>query len=123
MSQKQSSGSPAASTMRSKSPLPAKHTMLMSLCSGLVGIPVLGPERWVSTMTSGISALPAWPIPSAISAIPGLDEPTRARTPVSAAPSAMFTEESSSSACHAIPPTLGRCCCRNSRMSVAGVIG
>jgi hypothetical protein len=36
-------------------PVSSNTIRLRSLCSGFVGMPVLGPERWQSTITSGIS--------------------------------------------------------------------
>src|SRR3990172_32653 len=122
-SRKQSPGSPGASTTRGNSPLPPWTSIDKSLCSGLVGIPVEGPARWQSTITSGTSADPACETPSCIRARPGPEVAVIARTPVRAAPIAMFTADSSSSAWTARPPNRGIWRSIDSRISEAGVIG
>ena len=120
---KHSSGVLGASTTRGKSPWPPYTSKFISLCSGLVGMPVLGPLRWESTMTSGISAIPSWPIPSCIRDNPGPEVATIALVPVNAAPIAIFTTDSSSSTCRTIPPNLGNHFSSHSMMSVEGVMG
>ena len=45
--------------------------MSRSACSGFVGMPVDGPARWMSQMTSGSSSMIASPIVSAFSTTPG----------------------------------------------------
>ena len=60
-----------ASTMRGKSPWPPYSAWKRSLCSSLVGMPVLGPERCAFTMTIGISAMEDSPISSVIREKPG----------------------------------------------------
>ncbi len=47
---------PAARTMRGISPCPAKTAIARSPASLLVGIPVEGPARWVSMITTGMFA-------------------------------------------------------------------
>ena len=52
-----------------------------SPCSVLVGMPVLGPARCTSTMTTGVSETPARPSVSVISEKPGPEVLVIARTP------------------------------------------
>jgi len=49
-----------------------------SACSGFVGIPVDGPARWTSTITSGSSSVIPSPIVSCFSTMPG---PLEVETP------------------------------------------
>src|SRR5207237_8825638 len=78
-----------------------------SLCSTLVGNPVLGPPRWILQIMSGISAIDAQPITSVLSEIPGPALPVTARYPQQENPRAIETAPSSSSACTNIPPYFG----------------
>src|SRR5437016_9724877 len=94
-----------------------------SLCSTLVGNPVLGPPRWMLQIISGISAIDAQPIASVLSEIPGPALPVTARYPEYENPSANETAPSSSSAWTNMPPYFG-----SSRLNVSmtddqGVIG
>ncbi len=68
-------------TTRGESPWPPKQAMFKSDCSTFVGIPVEGPPRCTSTMTSGISAMTAQPRASVLSEIPGPLEPVTATRP------------------------------------------
>src|SRR6476659_5916805 len=94
-----------------------------SLCSTLVGNPVLGPPRWILQIMSGISAMDAQPIASPLSEIPGPALPVTARYPEYEQPSAIETEASSSSACTKMPPYFGSSRRRVSIMDDQGVIG
>ena len=51
-----------------------KSAISRSACSGLVGIPVDGPARWMSRIRSGSSSETARPIVSALRTMPGPDE-------------------------------------------------
>ena len=79
-------------------------TASRSPCSGLVGWPVLGPPRWTSTTTSGISAIEARPIPSCLSEYPGPDVMVTAHPPAYEAPIAKAQAAISSSAWWTTPP-------------------
>src|ERR1017187_10642539 len=61
-------------TTRGASPWPPLTAMFKSDCSMFVGMPVEGPPRCTSTMTSGISAMTAQPSASVLSEIPGRSE-------------------------------------------------
>jgi hypothetical protein len=61
---KQSSTVEAARTARGLSPWPPEDRLIRSLCSTLVGRPVLGPPRWTLITMSGISAIEAQPMAS-----------------------------------------------------------
>src|SRR5439155_674636 len=67
--QKQSAGVAAASTGIGASELRPKSACNRSACSVLVGRPVVGPPRWMSQMTSGISTATARPNASVFRAI------------------------------------------------------
>ena len=69
--QKQSPGEVAAITGTGASELRPKSAWNRSACSVLVGRPVDGPPRWMSTTTSGSSTMVARPIASLLSAMPG----------------------------------------------------
>ena len=69
--QKQSPGVLAAITGTGASELRPKSAWKRSACSVLVGRPVDGPPRWMSTITSGSSTIVARPIASPLSAMPG----------------------------------------------------
>src|ERR1700687_3689758 len=84
--QKQSAGVEAARTGIGASELRQKRAWSRSACSVLVGIPVDGPPRWMSQMTSGISTATARPIASVLSAIPGPDVVVIDRAAAYAAP-------------------------------------
>ena len=93
-----------------------------SACSVLVGNPVDGPPRWMSTISSGSSRLTARPIVSDFRAMPGPLVVVTARWPPKAAPSAAPMPAISSSAWRVrIPKFL--CFDSSWRMSEAGVIG
>ncbi len=70
---KQSAGVAGATTGIGESLLRPKSTCSRSACSVLVGMPVLGPARWMSAMTSGSSTMTARPMASDLSATPGPD--------------------------------------------------
>ena len=120
---KQSSTEVGAITTRGASPWPPKSAWLRSDCSVLVGMPVDGPERCASTITAGISAMPARPTSSAISERPGPDVAVIALRPANEAPSTEASAAISSSVWIATPPKRGSRAASHSRMSDAGVIG
>ena len=68
---KQPDGVEAATTGTGDSEFRPKRTMSRSACSGFVGMPVDGPARWTSTMTSGSSSVTASPTVSDLSTTPG----------------------------------------------------
>ena len=68
---KQSEGDIAATTGTGDSEFRPKSTIRRSPCSGFVGMPVDGPARWMSQITSGSSSCIASPIVSAFSTMPG----------------------------------------------------
>ena len=74
----------AATGSTRRSPAPATRscgrssTISRSACSGFVGIPVEGPARWMSRISSGSSSATARPIVSDLSTMPG---PAEAVTP------------------------------------------
>ena len=96
--------------------------MSRSACSGFVGIPVDGPARWTSTITSGSSRVTARPTVSDLSTIPGPADVVTPRDPPNAAPSAAPDAAISSSAWNVRTPKCLRCA-SSSRMPEAGVIG
>ena len=68
---KHCAGVEAAITGTGDSPLRPKSTIIRSPCSVLVGIPVAGPPRCTSRITSGSSSMIARPIVSLFSTTPG----------------------------------------------------
>src|SRR6266508_1339718 len=92
---KQSEGVAGASTATGDSPLRPYRAISRSACSVLVGMPVDGPARWMSQMTSGSSSATARLIVSDLSATPGpLDVVTPIAPPYdapSAAPAAAIS--------------------------------
>ena len=68
---KQSPGVAAATTGTGDSEFRPNITFSRSPCSGFVGMPVDGPARWMSRMTSGSSSVTARPIVSCFSTMPG----------------------------------------------------
>ena len=119
---KQCAGLDAATTGSGASPCRPNSAMLRSAASVLVGSPVDGPPRWMSTTSSGSSNDTASEIVSLFSARPGPLVVVTPRCPANAAPSAMPTAAISSSACTVRTP---KCLCFDSswRMSEAGVMG
>ncbi len=119
---KQWAGLYDAITGSGASPWRPNSAMLRSDASVLVGSPVDGPPRWMSTIRSGSSTEMASEIVSLFSASPGPLVVVTPRWPANAAPSAMPTAAISSSACTVRTP---KCLCFDSswRMSLAGVIG
>ena len=97
--------------------------MLRSPCSCFVGIPVEGPERMTSTMTSGVSLVAMSPNVSVIKSIPGPEVAVIDRAPARAPPNAMLIADSSSSAWTTWPPYSSIRPVRYSMTFVAGVIG
>ena len=96
--------------------------MSRSVCSVLVGMPVLGPARCTSMMINGSSVITASPTVSCLSTMPGPDVVVMPKDPPKEAPSAAPTPAISSSAWNVRTPK--RLCLDNSwRMSEAGVIG
>ena len=93
-----------------------------SVCSVLVGRPVLGPPRCTSITTNGNSAITASPIASLLRLSPGPDVEVHAKSPAKAAPIEIHAPEISSSACTTITPMSLRPA-NSCMMSVAGVIG
>ena len=71
MVKKQSPGVDAASTATGLSEFRPWSASRRSPCSTFVGIPVDGPARWMSTTTSGSSAITARPSASCFSTKPG----------------------------------------------------
>ena len=90
--------STAATTGTGDSPLRPNSTISRSPCSGFVGIPVDGPARWMSQITSGSSSMIASPIVSAFSTTPGPAEVVTPSAPPNAAPTAAPAAAISSSA-------------------------
>jgi hypothetical protein len=73
-------------------------TISRSACSGFVGIPVEGPARWMSRISSGSSSMIARPTVSALRTTPGPLEVEIPSAPPNEAPRAAPTAEISSSA-------------------------
>jgi hypothetical protein len=119
---KQSAGVQAATTGSGDSPWRPYSAISRSAASVLVGMPVEGPARWMSTTTSGSSIATARPIVSAFRSIPGPLVAVTARRPEKAAPSAMLAAAISSSAWIVCTPNLRwrESACSSSD---AGVIG
>ena len=115
-------GLDAASTGTGLSELRPNNTIKRSACSGLVGMPVDGPARWMSSIRSGSSSATARPIVSDLRTTPGPAEVVTPSAPPKAAPSAAPTAAISSSAWKVITP---KCLKRasSSRIDEAGVIG
>ena len=95
---KQSDGVAAAITGTGDSELRPNITFRRSACSGFVGIPVDGPARWMSTITSGSSSVMPRPIVSCFRTIPGPDDVETPSEPPNEAPNAAPTAAISSSA-------------------------
>ena len=119
---KQSPGVDGAITTTGDSPLRPYSAISRSACSVLVGMPVDGPARWMSQITSGSSTETASPIVSAFRHMPGPEVVVTPSAPPNEAPSAAPTPLISSSAWNVRTPN--RLCLDSScRMSEAGVIG
>ena len=119
---KQSAGEAAAITGTGASPWRPYRAWARSACSVLVGMPVDGPARWTSTITSGSSSITASPIVSDFSAIPGPEVTVTPSWPAKLAPRAAPIAAISSSAWKVVTP----CCLAPDRLcstSEAGVIG
>ncbi len=95
---KQSAGVDAAIIGIGDSPCRPYIDCSKSACSGLVGIPVEGPARWMSVITIGSSTLTASPTASALRFMPGPEVVVIAIEPPNAAPIAAHTPAISSSA-------------------------
>ena len=95
---KQSAGVRGATIGTGASPLRPYIAWSRSACSVLVGSPVEGPPRWMSTISSGSSRETASPIVSDFSATPGPEVVVTASEPPKAAPSAAPIPAISSSA-------------------------
>jgi len=97
-------------------------TISRSACSGFVGMPVDGPARWMSRISSGSSRATARPTVSALSTTPGpLDVQTPSAPPKLAPTAAPAAAISSSAWKVRMPKRLWRE--RSSRIPEAGVIG
>ena len=119
---KQPDGVEAATTGTGDSELRPNSTISRSACSGFVGIPVDGPARCTSTMTSGSSSVTASPTVSDLSTIPGPADVVTPSAPPNAAPSAAPEAAISSSAWNVrTPKCFSAASC--SSTSEAGVIG
>lgn len=119
---KQSAGVFGATTGTGASPLRPYMAWRRSACSVLVGRPVDGPPRWMSTISSGSSRETARPIVSDLRATPGPDVVVTPSEPPKAAPSAAPMSAISSSAWKVRTPKF-LCLDSSWRMSEAGVIG
>ena len=89
----------------------------------MVGMPVEGPPRWMSPITTGTSDMMARPISSCIREMPGPAVQVMDLTPVKEAPITVARAEISSSAWYTVPFTW---CIRSTRWLptlVAGVMG
>ena len=95
---KQSLGVAAAITGTGDSEFRPNITPSRSACSGFVGMPVDGPARCTSTITSGSSSVIPSPIVSCFSTMPGPLDVETPSDPPNAAPSAAPTAAISSSA-------------------------
>ena len=115
-------GVEAAITGTGLSPFRPKSTISRSACSGFVGIPVEGPARWMSRITSGSSSAIARPTVSAFSTMPGPAEAVTPSAPPNAAPTAAPTAAISSSAWNVTTPN-SFLPASSSRIDEAGVIG
>ena len=119
---KQSEGDCAASTGTGASPLRPNITCSRSACSVLVGIPVLGPARWMSQTISGSSVITPSAMVSDLSEMPGPEVVVTPSCPAKLAPSAAPMPAISSSAWNVVTPN--RLCLLSScSTSEAGVIG
>ena len=119
---KQSDGVAAAITGTGDSELRPKSTLSRSACSGFVGMPVDGPARWMSAITSGSSSVTPRPIVSCFRTMPGPLEVQTPSEPPKLAPSAAPAAAISSSAWNVRTPKL-LCRASSSRIPDAGVIG
>ena len=95
---KQSEGVAAAITGTGDSELRPNMTPSRSACSGFVGMPVDGPARWMSTMSSGSSSVIPSPIVSCLRTMPGPLDVDTPSAPPKLAPTAAPTAAISSSA-------------------------
>ena len=119
---KQLPGVDAARTGTGDSEFRPNSTISRSACSGFVGIPVEGPARWMSRISSGSSSVTASPIVSAFSTTPGPADVDTPSEPPNAAPRAAPTAAISSSAWKVRTPKR-LCRASSSRIDDAGVIG
>src|SRR5258708_19703622 len=83
---KQSPGVDGAITTTGDSPLRPYNAIRRSACSVLVGMPVDGPARWMSQITSGSSTETASPIVSAFRHMPGPEVVATPSAPPNQAP-------------------------------------
>ena len=107
---------------KGQSPCRANRLCKRSLCSVLVGRPVLGPPLWTSTMITGSSVIDASPMNSLFRHMPGPLVATTAKSPAKLAPMAIPMAAISSSAWRVLTPYFLRAD-KPSRMGEAGVIG
>ena len=119
---KQPAGVDAATTGTGDSEFRPNRTMSRSACSGFVGIPVGGPARWMSTMSSGSSSVTASPTVSDFRTTPVPADVDTPSAPPKAAPRAAPLAAISSSAWKVRTPKCLRCA-SSSRTPEAGVIG
>ncbi len=101
---KQSAGDAGATIGTGDSPLRPNIACSRSACSVLVGSPVDGPPRWMSTTTSGSSTMTARLMASALSAMPGPQVVVTPSAPPNEAPIAEQTAAISSSAWKVVTP-------------------
>ena len=86
-------------------------------------MPVDGPARIASTMTSGVSVTPETPNSSTLSESPGPLVPIMLTAPAALAPRAARIDSRSLEPWRARPPYRGRCRSMYSRIDDAGVMG
>ena len=101
---KHSAGVAGATTATGASPFRPNITCSRSACSVFVGMPVLGPERWIIATTMGSSTITASPSDSLFRARPGPLVPVRPSDPPNAAPMAAPIAAISSSAWKVLTP-------------------
>ena len=89
----------------------------------MVGWPVLGPPRWILTITQGVSVIAAYPMFSIISENPGPLVAVMARAPVQDAPITDAIPPISSSIWIKVPDSFGNFAAMCSAISVEGVMG
>ena len=101
---KQSAGVAGATIGTGDSLLRPNMACSRSACSVLVGMPVLGPPRWTSMMTSGSSTITARPMASVLRADAGAGVPVMPSAPPKLAPIAAPMAAISSSAWNVLTP-------------------
>lgn len=120
---KHSSTEPGANMGMVMSPCPGCIHAIRSLCSDLVGSPVDGPPRCTLTMTHGISAIHASPMPSDIKESPGPAVAVIAFLPEYPAPTIAFIDSISEDTWYANRFCPMRFCSIQTSIVVAGDMG